>query len=39
MLLPNTGRILLDNLAVPDYGTAGGDFRVFKFVTVDRSQF
>jgi len=31
-LLPNIRRIFLDNLAVLDYGTAGGDFRVFKFV-------
>src|SRR5206468_4652305 len=32
ILLPNTRRIFLDNLVVLDYGTAGGDFRVFKFV-------
>lgn len=32
MLLLNARGIFLDNLAVLDYGTAGGDFRVFKFV-------
>jgi len=31
-LLPNTRRIFLDNPVVLDYGTAGGDFRVFNFV-------
>jgi hypothetical protein len=39
MLLPNRRRISLDNLLLLDYGTAGGDFRVFKFANLDRSIF